>query len=126
MFTQFMQYGDTGLFLLRLGVAIVFLVHGFPKLLKAKEMSLGMGMPSVMIFLLGVIEVVSALGLATGFYTQLSAILLAFVMFGALGMKAMKWGVPFAARDKTGWEFDFILLVSSLAIFLTGGGRIGF
>lgn len=126
MFTQFMQYSDTGLFLLRLAVAIVFLVHGFPKLLKAKEMSLGMGMPSMMIFLLGVIEVVSSLGLASGYYTQLSAILLVLIMLGALGMKAMKWKVPFAARDKTGWEFDFILLVANLAIFLTGGGRIGF
>lgn len=121
-----MQYSDTGLFLLRLAVAIVFLAHGFPKLLKSKEMSLGMGMPAMMIFLLGVVEIVSSLGLVSGFYTQLSALLLALVMLGALMMKVTKWGVPFAARDKTGWEFDFILLVSNLAIFLTGGGRIGF
>lgn len=126
MFTQFMQYSDTGLLLLRLAIAIVFLTHGFPKLFKAKEMSIAIGMPAVMIFMLGVVEIVSALGLASGYYTQLSALLLSLVMLGALGMKIMKWSVPFAAMDKTGWEFDFILLIANLAIFLTGGGRIGF
>jgi len=40
-------------------------------------------------------------------------------------MKMMKWGVPFAAMDKTGWEFDFILFFASLAILFSGGGSIG-
>jgi len=33
--------------------------------------------------------------------------------------------VPFAAMDKTGWEFDLILLFASIAILLGGGGSIG-
>jgi len=60
-----------------------------------------------------------------GVYTQLSALILAIVMVGAIGMKMMKLGVPFAAMDKTGWEFDLILLFASIAILLGGGGSIG-
>jgi uncharacterized membrane protein YphA (DoxX/SURF4 family) len=78
-----------------------------------------------MIFILGAVEFLSSLGLILGIYTQLAALLLTIVMIGAIYFKAMKWHVPFAAMDKTGWEFDFILLASNIAILLSGGGTIG-
>jgi len=125
MFEQLLQYNDVGLLLLRIAVAIIFFYHGLPKLSKAKAMSAMMGMPTGMIFMLGMIEALSSFGIAFGVFTQLSALLLAIVMVGAIGMKAMKWGVPFSAMDKTGWEFDLILLFTSIAIILGGGGSIG-
>lgn len=125
MFEQLLQYSDLGLFLLRVSIAIIFLYHALPKLSKAKMMSQMMGMPTGMIFMLGMMEMIASLGIAFGFYTQLSALILAFVMVGAMSMKKMKWGVPFAAMDKTGWEFDFILFFANIAILLSGGGSIG-
>ncbi len=126
MFAQLLQYNDAGLLLLRIAVAVIFLYHGLPKLSKSKVMSQMMGMPAGMIFMLGIFETLAALGLALGIYTQLSALVLGVVMVGAIGTKMMKWGVPFSAMDKTGWEFDFILLFASLSILLGGGGSIGF
>ncbi|PIR56734.1 MAG: hypothetical protein COU72_04660 [Parcubacteria group bacterium CG10_big_fil_rev_8_21_14_0_10_41_35] len=126
MFTQLLQYNDIGLLLLRIAIAIIFLYHSLPKLSKSKAMSAMMGMPAGMIFMLGMIEAVASLGLVFGVYTQLSALILAIVMVGAIGMKMMKLGVPFAAMDKIGWEFDFILFFASVAILLGGGGSIGF
>lgn len=125
MFTQLLQYNDVGLLLLRIAIAIIFLYHGLPKLTKSKIMSQMMGMPAGMIVMLGIVESLASLGVAFGVYTQLSALVLAIVMVGAMGMKMMKWGVPFAAMDKTGWEFDFILFFASVAILLGGGGSIG-
>lgn len=125
MFTQLLQYNDVGLLLLRIAIAVVFLYHGLPKLSKSKMMSQMMGIPAGMIFMLGIVESLASLGIAFGIYTQLSALLLAIVMMGAINMKMMKWGVPFAASDKTGWEFDFILLFASVAVLLGGGGSIG-
>ena len=125
MFTQLLAYNDVGLFLLRGAVAIVFLVHGWPKISNPKMMASGIGVPSAVVLLLGVIEFISALGLMLGIYTQLAALLLALVMIGAIMMKYMKWGVPFNAMDKTGWEFDFILLFACVSILLGGGGPIG-
>jgi len=125
MLAQLLEFNDTGLLLLRIAIAVIFLYHGLPKLTKSKMMSPMMGMPAGMIFMLGMIEVVASLGLVFGVYTQLSALILVIIMVGAIGMKIMKWNVPFAATDKSGWEFDFILLFACIAILLGGGGLIG-
>lgn len=125
MFEQLMQYNNIGLLVLRLSVAAIFLYHAMPKLTNAKGMAQMVGMPAVMILALGAVELLSSVGLVIGFYTQLAALLLGIVMVGAIGMKVMKWGAPFAAMDKTGWEFDLILLAANIAILLGGGGTIG-
>jgi len=125
IFEQLGQYGDWGLFALRLVVGIIFIYHAFPKLKNTAGMATGMGMPTFVVLMLGAVEFFAGLGLILGFYTQMAAILLGIVMLGAIWFKTMKWGVAFAATDKTGWEFDFILLAANLAILLTGGGGIG-
>lgn len=124
IFSSLSQNGDLGLFLLRLGVAIIFIYHSLPKLMKPKMMAQMVGMASAMVFILGLVEFLSALGLVFGTQVALASLLLAIIMIGAIMMKMGKWHVPFAAMDKTGWEFDLILLAASLAILLTGGGTI--
>lgn len=125
MFAQLTQYNNIGLLVLRLAVAVIFIYHAMPKLKNAKGMAQMVGMPAGMIFMLGAVELLSSIGLVLGIYTQLAALILAIVMIGAIGMKTMKWGAPFAAMDKTGWEFDLILLAASIALLLGGGGTIG-
>ena len=125
MFAQLTQYSDIGIFVLRLAVAIIFIYHALPKFRNLKGMAQGMGMPVGVVFLLGAVEFLSAVGLIFGVYTQLAALLLAIVMVGAIGMKIMKWKVPFAAMEKNGWEFDLILLAANIAILLGGGGTVG-
>ena len=125
MFTQLLEYNNVGLLLLRLAIAAIFIYHAMPKLKNAKGMAQMVGMPAGMVLMLGIVEFVASVGLIVGFYTQLSALLLAIVMVGAIGMKMMKWNVPFAAMDKTGWEFDLILLAANISILLGGGGVIG-
>lgn len=127
MFIQTLQYSNIGLFVLRFVVGIVFIVHAIPKFKHPKDMAMGMGIPSMsfMIILLGLVEMISALYLVFGFYTQLGALLLSCVMVGAITMKITKWGVLFSAQDRTGWEFDLVLLAATIAILLVGGGSIG-
>ena len=88
-------------------------------------MAKGMGWSPALPFLLGLVEVVSSVGMILGVYTQLAAILLGIVMLGALYFKLFRWKAPFSATDKLGWEYDLILLAASVAILLTGGGAIG-
>lgn len=116
MFTQLMAYNDIGLFILRLAIGVIFFSHALPKLKNQ------MGSKFL---LLGVVEGVSSIALVLGVYSQLAALLLGIVMVGAIWMKITKWHVPFMAMDKTGWEFDFILLAAAIAILLGGGGSIG-
>lgn len=119
------QYSNYSLFFLRLVVAVIFIYHAIPKLKNAAGMSKMMGMPSGMIFMLGVMEVGGALGLLLGILVPISAFLLAAVMVGAMYFKITKWHVPFGAMDKTGWEFDLILLATNIFLLVNGGGAIG-
>lgn len=125
MISQLIQYSDVGLFLLRLAVGIIFIVHAVPKFTATAGMAQGLGAPSGAVLLLGSVELVSAAGLILGVYPQVAALLLTVVMLGAIGMKIAKWHIGFAAQNTTGWEFDFILFAANGAIFLTGGGAIG-
>lgn len=124
MLEQLAQYSDFGLFLLRLAVAYVFLVHSWPKLKKPQPMAQGMGWPKEAIMLLGAAEFLPSLALIIGLWMQWAAILLGVVMLGALYYKIFKWQTPFTAMDKMGWEFDLILLAANVAILLTGGGTV--
>ena len=125
MLFELNQYSDVSFLVLRLVIAVIFIYHALPKLTSAKGMSLAMGAPASMIFVLGIVEFVSSLGMIFGAYIQLAALLLAIVMIGAIYFKTMKWRVPFAAMDKTGWEFDLILLAANLFILVHGGGAVG-
>lgn len=125
-FANLLGYSDYGLFLLRLVVGIVFIVHALPKVKNSQGMASMMGARGMgpMVMLLGLVEVLSGLALIIGWYMQLASLLLAIVMVGAIFMKITKWGVPFAAADKTGWEFDLTLFAANLVILLGGGGLI--
>jgi uncharacterized membrane protein YphA (DoxX/SURF4 family) len=119
------QYGDLSFLFLRLVIAAIFIYHALPKLKSAGMMSRAMGAPPSMIFTLGAVEFVSSLAMIFGFYIQFAALLLAVVMIGAIYFKITQWHMPFMAMDKTGWEFDLILLAANLFILVNGGGAIG-
>jgi len=46
-------------------------------------------------------------------------------MIGAISLKMSMMKVPFTANDKTGWEFDFVILSACIALFVLGAGTIG-
>lgn len=123
--TPLLQYGDAGLLILRLALGAVFIVHGWPKIQKAKTLASGMGMSATFVMVLGLVEVLAALGVILDVFVQLSALLMAVVMLGAIKMKILDWKIPFTAHDKTGWEFDLLLLAAAIVILVTGGGNIG-
>ena len=125
MILELNQFGDISFLVLRLVIAAIFIYHAMPKLKGAKMMSQAMGMPAGMIFMLGGIEFLSSLGMIFGVYVQVAAFLLAMVMIGAIYFKTAKWHVPFGAMDKTGWEFDLILLAANIILLVNGGGALG-
>ena len=119
-------YADWGLLGLRLVLAAIFLVHGLSKRGMWK-MQPSAQMPGSMIGimrLLSVCEPLGALGVLTGVLAQWAAIGFCLVMLGAIYSKIVKWHMPFKAEDKTGWEFDLLILASSLVIVLMGPGAI--
>lgn len=118
---------DWGILLLRVVVGIVFIVHGLPKPKSARAMTQMMGMPQMAPFfaLLGVVETLAGAALILGYWIPYASLVLGIVMLGAIFMKVAKWRVPFTAHDKTGWEFDLVLLAANILIYLSQGGSIG-
>lgn len=105
--------------ILRTIIAIVFLVHGVPKLKMAAAMAPMMGMPARMIRIQGVIEISAAIGLALGIFMNLSALVLAIIIAGAILVKNFRWKLSFAApANRTGWEFDLVILGGLLMLLL--------
>ena len=125
MLLELNQFSDISFLVLRLIIAAIFIYHAMPKLKGAKMMSQAMGMPAGMILMLGGIEFLSSLGMILGVYVQIAAFLLVMVMIGAIYFKTAKWHIPFGAMDKTGWEFDLILLAANIILLVNGGGAIG-
>ncbi len=117
-------YSNVGLLAIRVALGAVFLMHAWPKLSNAAAMAKGMKWGSWQVMLLGLWESVGALSVLLGVYPQIGAIMLGIVMLGALHHKIFKWKMPFASMSSTGWEFDLMLLASSIAVALVGSGTI--
>ncbi len=120
------QHTDIALFILRAAIALIFLVHGLWKIQNGKQAAEGSGMPGSGWFFtfLGWLEFLGALALLAGIITQPTAAVLGLVMIGAIYFKIWKWQMPFTAHDKTGWEFDLIILAACIMVVIAGAGKI--
>ena len=117
---------DWALLILRFGVGLIFIYHGVLKLVTWRPAT-KRDFPSEQIGTMRLLSIAEPLGggaLILGFLTQLAAVGLAAIMFGAIYYKLQRWHVPFAAMNKTGWEFDFLILIASLSLVFAGGGAI--
>lgn len=123
--TNLMQYQNEGLFVLRLVMGAIFILHGWPKIKNHKGAAASMGLPALLVLGVGLIETLGGLALILGLYTQIAAILIGLVMLGAIKMKVINWKTKFIVMGAMGWEYDLALLAAALVILVTGGGNIG-
>jgi len=116
--------GDWALLVLRLGLGIIFLVHGRQKL-RMWKMQPSAQMPAGLLSLLKVLSIaepLSGLAMIGGLLTQVAAAGQAVVMLGAIRLKAGQMKKGFGGSD--GWEFEFVILVAAVALLFLGAGRI--
>jgi putative oxidoreductase len=71
---------------------------------------------------LGVGELASGLGVALGVLTQLAAIGLSLIMFGAIQKKIFSWHTGFWGEKSSGWHYDLMLVLMNAVILFTNGG----
>jgi putative oxidoreductase len=112
-----------GLAALRIAVATIFIRHGAQKLfvygfagVTGAFTQMGVPLPGVMGPLIGVLEFFGGIALAMGFLTRLLAVGFVLDMLGAILLVQLK-------RGFSGYELEFLLLGSSVALLLTGAGR---
>jgi putative oxidoreductase len=112
-----------GLAALRLAAATIFIRHGWQKLfvygfagVTGAFTQMGVPLPGVMGPVISVLEFFGGIALAVGFLTRPLAIAFVLDMLAAILLVQLK-------RGFSNYELEFLLLGSSLAIFLTGAGR---
>jgi putative oxidoreductase len=107
----------------RVSLAATFAYHGWPKLADPGPMADMMGMPAMMIMVLGVVEIGGAAlilygGVGPEWATQLAGLLFAAVMVGAIMMvhAANGWN----SIGNMGMEFQVLILAVSLYFAVKG------
>jgi len=123
MFPQLAQFTDLGFLLLRLMVAAVFVTSGWSHATKSEERSKSIGMSQGFTLFLGVAEMAGGLGVAFGVLTQPAAIGLILIMLGAIQKKIFVWHTGFWGEKTYGWHYELMLVLMSLVILFTDGGR---
>lgn len=128
IFSVLEQFGALGLLALRIAIGAIFWAHGTAKWAMWRTPPSAQ-LPAGMLRLMRVLSVAEPLGavmLVTGFLTQVAAVGLGIIMLGALYFKIRAWKTPFTAQDKTGWEFDLMILAGAIALLFLGGGAWSF
>lgn len=132
----FSPFNDVGLLILRLAMGLIFIIHGWPKLNPNSPLKgaagfggflkqMGIPLPTFFAWVVALLETVGAVLLVLGLGTRILAILFAINMLVASFVaKRGFMKVPFVAQQTIGWEFDFALLATSLALIFTGAGNI--
>ena len=111
---------------LRLLLAAIFLVHGYPKLFKDFKgtagflASIGFKPGVFWAFVLGVTEFFGAIAILIGVFSRVVAGMLIISMSIATLTKIFKWKKPFSGEN--GWEFDALIVAALIALFLLGSG----
>ncbi|ABS73226.1 MULTISPECIES: DoxX family protein [Bacillus] len=108
---------ETGTLLLRVVTGIIFFVHGLSKfqgLEGTAQFFQSIGIPAFMVYVIATIELVGGVLIFFGLATRIIGVLFAVTLVGAIF--TAKLSSPFMG----GSEFDFILLVASIHLALSG------
>ena len=112
------------LLVLRLAIGVIFLTHGYPKLMKSgagmQTMFIQHGMPGYFVYVAGVLEVFGGGMLILGLFARAAGILLTIEMAVAIFKVHMTGG--FMALHN--YEFPLALAVACFAIAAVGAGVI--
>ena len=122
-------FNDAGLLVMRIGIGIMFMVHGWPKLIGGVDRwtwlggamsNIGIGFaPAFWGFMAAIAELVGGLLLALGLLTRPAAFLLAFTMFVAM-MMHIGAGDDFVPKV----SYPLELMIVFIGLMLAGAGRL--
>jgi putative oxidoreductase len=117
------KWADISLLLLRLVVALIYLLSGWGYIANPTGKSKSIGMSKPFTVFLGVAEVAGALGLASGVLVQFAAAGLILLMLGAVYKKMFVWKTGFWGTVSQGWHYDLIYIAANFVIIATAGGK---
>jgi putative oxidoreductase len=113
------------LLLLRVGLGVIFISHGYPKLVTQSqhtaEAFVHLGFPAYFAYISGVVELFGGILLIVGLFTRIAGLLLAVEMAVALVKVHGVLANPMAVHN---YEFPLAMMVGSFALAGLGAGLI--
>jgi putative oxidoreductase len=113
------------LLLLRVGLGVIFIAHGYPKLFTelqhTTEVFTRMGFPAYFAYIAGVLEFFGGILLIVGLFTRITGLLLAVEMGVALVKVHGMLANPMAVHN---YDFPLAMAVGSFALAGVGAGLI--
>jgi putative oxidoreductase len=113
------------LLLLRVGLGVIFISHGYPKLFTqsqhATEAFAHLGFPAYFAYISGVLELFGGILLIVGLFTRIAGLLLAVEMAVALVKVHGILTNPMAVHN---YEFPMAMMVGAFALAALGAGMI--
>jgi putative oxidoreductase len=117
-------FQPVGLAILRVALALIFIYHGYPKLVRAdagmREFFIQHGFPGYFVGLAGILECIGGGLLLIGLFTRPAALLLAAEMGIAIWKVKMVHGV-FAVNE---YQFELALAAACVALATVGAGSL--
>jgi len=123
MFPALSRFTDLGIILLRLMIGLIFVTSGYSHVKNPAERARSIEMSKGFTLFLGIAELAGGLGVAAGVLTQLAAFGLILIMLGAIQKKIFVWHTGFWGEKSSGWHYEVMLILMSLVIAFTNGGR---
>lgn len=112
----------------RLALAAIFIYHGFPKVAMAGDVAAMMGMPFLMVLMLGVFEIAASLlilwgGFGPDWATRIGGLIFTAIMIGAIVMVHAQYGwnsINMGNNGGRGMEFQVLIIAVSLLYVFKG------
>ena len=119
------QWADRGLLLIRFALGLVFVMHGGQKLfvfghagVASGMAALGLPLPGLSAALIMAVELGGGIALLAGAFTRVAAFLIA----GAMAVATVSAHLANGFFMPSGFEYTLTLMLTSLAILMTGPG----
>jgi putative oxidoreductase len=116
------------LLLSRVVIGLIFIYHGFPKIISPEgpmQFFSSLGLPGSLAIVVGILEVVAGILLFVGLWYKGASYTLVVIIAGALVLVQIP-GVFKAGDITTGFERDLLILIATLLLASHGPGHLSF
>src|SRR2546430_16663536 len=122
---------DWGLLILRLGLGITLILHGYPKFAGAGPVAFARYLrvhhfpaPLFSAWIMAVVELVGGIAMVAGIQTTYVGWAAAVERVFVVWLLKIAGHVRFVSARGTGWELDFLLFCMAVAVALLGAGAV--
>ncbi len=123
-FVVWSVFTPIALLFLRILLALMFIDSGRLHLADPKGRGEGLGLPTKLVVAIGLGNVTGGILVLLGFFTELGALMMIGIMFGAIYFKIFIWKTGLYGAQNNGWYYDALLMAGAGVLLVYGAGSV--